>query len=61
MKKNFLSLMGMRLRGRRMNDPEITRKSPGNHPLFEADYIYFTPIVHLRHRQCVGSGCGNNI
>ena len=56
MKNNFLSLMGMRLRGCRMNDPEITRKSPGNHPLFEADYIYFTPIIHPRHRQCVGSG-----
>ena len=26
MKDNFLSLMGMRLRGCRMNDPEITQK-----------------------------------
>ena len=25
--------MGMRLKGRRMNDLEITRKSPGNHPV----------------------------
>ena len=55
MKNNFLSLMGMRLRGRRMNDPEITRKSPGNHPVITPFSRLITSTLLLLFTFAIGN------
>ena len=47
MKNNFLSLMGMRLKGCSMNDPEITRKSRGNHAVITRFGKVITMILFL--------------
>lgn len=58
MKDNFLSLMGMRLKGRRMNDPEITRKSPGNHPVITPFPRLITSTLLLLFTFAIGNVWG---
>ena len=55
MKNNFLSLMGMRLKGRSMNDPEITRKSRGNHPVITRFSRLITSTLLLLFTFAIGN------
>ena len=58
MKNNFLSLKGIRMKGRGMNAPEITRQSPGNHPRITRVWKVITSTLLLLFTFAIGQMWG---